>query len=183
MAILHEELKYFRGFLKMSLFHCSYFIKQYQMVFQAGLRDPCTCDVAWLSKSVKMCTRLRLEYFYAFRKSRDIPRAWITQSCTRTIRYYFSKTWSHIVTNSNTYRHITAHSNALLHMVLTRLLFVLFLISRCQQDCSRKLVLNLSCMWTLEWRRKGALKIKSCNFRLIRIRIKHGITAFENGTE
>ena len=52
------------------------------MVFQAGQRDPCTWDVARLSESVKTHSRLRLEYFYASRKSRDIPRAWITRSCT-----------------------------------------------------------------------------------------------------
>jgi hypothetical protein len=31
-VILHEELKCLRGILKMSLFHCSYFIKNYQMI-------------------------------------------------------------------------------------------------------------------------------------------------------
>ena len=39
------------GILKMSLYHCSYFIKQLP------------------------------KYFYTFRKSRVIPCAWITQSC------------------------------------------------------------------------------------------------------
>jgi hypothetical protein len=39
----------------MSLFHCSYFIKQfyYKTIFQAGQHDPCTWDVARLS-SVKI---------------------------------------------------------------------------------------------------------------------------------
>jgi hypothetical protein len=51
------------------------------MVFQAGLHDPCTWDVARLSESVKIHSPAA-RVFYAFRKSRDIPRAWITQYCT-----------------------------------------------------------------------------------------------------
>ena len=45
------------------------------MVFRARQRDPRTWDVARLSESVK---------FYAFRNSRNIPRARITLSCTES---------------------------------------------------------------------------------------------------
>jgi hypothetical protein len=45
----------FRGILKMSLFHCSYFIKQLPNGFPSRIvRDPCTWDVARLSESVKI---------------------------------------------------------------------------------------------------------------------------------
>jgi hypothetical protein len=50
------------------------------MILCAGLRDPCTRDVARLSESVKYSSR-RQVYFYAFRKSSNIPSAWITLSC------------------------------------------------------------------------------------------------------
>ena len=49
----------------------SIILKEYRMVFRAGLRDPCTGDVSRLSESVK-------NFFNAFQKSRNIPSAWIT---------------------------------------------------------------------------------------------------------
>ena len=51
------------------------------MVARAGLRDPCTRDVARLSESVKK-HEPKASVFYAFRKSSNIPSARITQSCT-----------------------------------------------------------------------------------------------------
>jgi hypothetical protein len=49
---------------------------------------PCTWDVARLSESVKIHSPTA-RVFHAFRKSRNIRRAWITQSCTENIRYSF----------------------------------------------------------------------------------------------
>ena len=52
-----------------------------QIVFRAGWRDTSKRDVARLSESVNYTTRRRV-FFYDFRKSRDIPSAWITLSFT-----------------------------------------------------------------------------------------------------
>ena len=54
------------------------------MVFRAGLRDPCTRDVARISESVKI---LELQpageciFTLSESKSSNIPSAWITLSC------------------------------------------------------------------------------------------------------
>ena len=46
-----------------------------------GKRKNSTWDVARLSESVKIHSPAA-RVFYAFQKSRNIPRAWITLSCT-----------------------------------------------------------------------------------------------------
>ena len=51
------------------------------MVFRAGLRDPCTRDVSRLSESVKILEPQASAFSYVFRKSSNIPSAWITLSC------------------------------------------------------------------------------------------------------
>ena len=58
------------------------------MVFRAGLRDSRTQDVARFLP-------LRLVYFYPFRKSSNIPSAWITQSCRENNSVIVLKNFSH----------------------------------------------------------------------------------------
>ena len=58
------------------------------MVFRAGLRDSCTQDVARF-------LRLLLVYFYPFRKSSNMPSAWITQSCRENHSVIVLKNFSH----------------------------------------------------------------------------------------
>ena len=50
-------------------------IKEYRMVFRAGLRDPCTRDITRVSKKGKNSRAAGGVYFYAFRKSSNIPSA------------------------------------------------------------------------------------------------------------
>ena len=55
------------------------------MVFRAGQRDPCTWDVARLSESVKIRSPAA-RTLYAFRKSRNIPRAWSRYPARKAIQ-------------------------------------------------------------------------------------------------
>jgi hypothetical protein len=48
-------------------------IKEYRMVFRAGLRDPCTRDVARLSESVKILER-QVSVFLRFPKVEQHPK-------------------------------------------------------------------------------------------------------------
>ncbi len=50
-------------------------VKEYQMVFHAGQRDPCTRDVA-------RKTRAATSFCYDLGKSSNTPSACITLSCT-----------------------------------------------------------------------------------------------------
>jgi hypothetical protein len=56
-------------------------IKEYRMVFRAGLRDPCTRDVARLSGKRKNTRAAGECIFTLSRKSSNIPSACITLSC------------------------------------------------------------------------------------------------------
>jgi hypothetical protein len=94
-AILHEELKCLRGILIMSLFHCSYFIKQLPNGFPSRNSVIHALGMLLDFRKAWKYTRLRLEYFYAFRKSRDIPRAWITQSCTENHLVFLYSVYKH----------------------------------------------------------------------------------------
>ena len=54
------------------------------MVFRAGMRDPCTRNVARLSESVKILepqASVFLRVFLRFPKNEQHPSAWITLSC------------------------------------------------------------------------------------------------------
>jgi hypothetical protein len=60
-------------------------IKEYRMVFRAGLRDPCTRDVARLSESVKILGP-QVSVFLRIPKVEQHPKCMsITLSCTEKV--------------------------------------------------------------------------------------------------
>jgi hypothetical protein len=91
----------FHRILKMSLFHCSYSIKQLPNGFPSRIAwsmHALAWDVARLSGSVKIHSPAVAEYFYVFRKSRDIPRVFFPSKFHFvTAPYYVHLTKNHSV--------------------------------------------------------------------------------------
>jgi hypothetical protein len=88
-AILHEELKCFRGILKMSLFHCSYFIKQLPNGFPSRIAWSVhlgCCSTFGKRKNTLACG----SSIFTLSESLATSLVWITQSCTENHSYSFN---------------------------------------------------------------------------------------------